>query len=189
MHTKVFALRGVALVVGLVCVALLASSSSAQTSTGPMKFASKLYGYSLVLPASHWSLHPATSRWSQELPAPGEPQFDTLTDQVQDRFFLFGAQKLPQGIEPTAASWTAYFIPGVLGCPKTSPVSNTTLGGVPAKTYTFRCFDVVGTTVNAVDNGRGYFMFFGKHTQGGGVFTATYRAELQAVRRSFRFTA
>ena len=168
--------------------ALFASSSSAQTSTGPTKFKSKLYGYSLMLPAGRWSLHPATSQWSGNQPQPGDPDVDTLTNQVQERFFLLGAQKLPNGVGPAVASWTAYFTGGFLGCPKTSPVSNTTLGGAPAKTYTFRCFDVVGTAISAVHNGDGYFMILGKHTQGGGAFIASHRTELQAVRRSFHFT-
>ena len=186
--SKLRPLVAAALAVGLTAAALFASSSSAQTSAGPTKFKSKLYGYSLVLPAGRWSLHPATSQWFENQPQPGNPDFDTLTNQVQERFFMLGAQKLPNGVGPGVASWTAYFIPGLLACPKTSPESNTTLGGAPAKTYTFRCFDVVGTAINAVYHGDGYFMILGKHTQEGGAFTASHRTELQTVRRSFHFT-
>ena len=186
-------LTAIAFAVAAVTMASIATASPVaekqRISTSPTKFASKLYGYSLVLPASRWSLHPATSRWSQEQPQPGEPWADTLTDQAQDRFFLLGAQNVPEGVGPSAAGWTAYFIPGALACAKTSPISSTRLGGAPAKTYTFKCGDVVGTAINAVHDGEGYYMILGKHTQGpaAAVLTAKYRAELQAVRRSFRF--
>ena len=106
------ALTGVALVVGL-AVSLFASSSSAQTSTGPTKFKSKLYGYSLYASGRPLVLHPATSQWSENQPQPGDPDVDTLTNQVQERFFLLGAQKLPNGVGPAVASWTAEHLSAV----------------------------------------------------------------------------
>ena len=174
---------GAAALAAMVAGLLLTPIANAIATT---KFVSKQYHYSLVLPGSpgSWQLASAFVGWSMGQLEPNAPQFDTLTDGRTGRFFIVGGRRLPAG--STLATWTSYFLSGkALACTRKSPVSNSTLGGEAARTFTFSCSDgVTGMGIDAVHGYSGYFMVLSTHS---GAVDGSYRAEFSAARTSFRF--
>jgi hypothetical protein len=173
-----------ALAIGVIgALALLGSASAAPTT----KFVSKQYDYSVVLPGNPgtWQLISAFIPWSLGQLEPGAPQFDTLTDGRTARFVIIGARRLPTG--STLGTWTSYFLSTkALDCTRKSPISNSTLGGQPANTFTFSCSDgAVGIGIEAVHGQAGYFMVLSTHS---GSLDASYRDEFNAARSSFHFS-
>jgi hypothetical protein len=150
------------------------------------RFVSKEYGYSFAIPGSEsdWVLEPATVRWTAGSLSPGAPQFDSLFDLSNGRFLIVGARDLPA--RSTLAEWTRSFLSSrALACRRTSRISRSTLAGLPARSYTFTCFDAYGIGVDAVHGGHGYFMVLSHH--GVGSVSSSHRREFELARRSFRF--
>ena len=168
---------------------VVATSHAATGAGRTTAFVSKEYSYSLDLPGSQarWLVEPAHVRWTTGSLQPNVPQFDTLTDLASGRFFILGARKQPG--RSTLADWTRYFLSSrALACRRTSRISHSTLAGVAARSYTFRCFDAYGIGIDAVHGRRGYFMVLSIHGTAGTVGSA-HRHEFEAARRSFRFGA
>jgi hypothetical protein len=162
------------------------------TAAPTTKFVSKQYGYSVALPGSpsSWSSSFALVTWSAGSIEPRSPAFDTFTDTRADRLYLIAARRPPTG--PTLAKWTAFFrtafftSPVTVGCQKDGSLPNSTLSGVPARVFTYRCSDVpYGIGITAIHDHLGYMMLVASQ---GSTSHASDRSAFDAARRSFRFS-
>jgi len=167
-------------VLGAGCV--VAAAQAAPTTT----FVSKQYAYSISFPggAGGWSASYAFAPWSTDSIEPGSPAFDTYLDTHTGRRFAIAARRPPTGA--TLGKWTAYTVGTVSStCTKPKDFSNSTLGGAPARVFTWTCpaeFSVFA--IAAVHGSLGYFMFVSSPL---GLSQASNESAFEAARSFFRF--
>jgi len=173
----------------LAALLLVALAAAAPT----MKFVSKHYGYSIVLPgsSSDWSPHFASTTWStDEIPSHDDWSLDTF-DYLRPgvAYFLIAARRRPAGT--TLEKWTDFVLSArprdAGGCAgRHSKPSTSRLDRAPALVVTWLCSGeevwVIGIT--ALHAGRGYFMLLASPTN---VSHASDQRVFNAARHSFRF--
>jgi hypothetical protein len=160
------------------------------TAGANAKFASRLYGYSLVLDGSRnaWQVSFALVAWTTGRIDPGLPAFDTFTEVQTQRAYVVGARPLSAGI--TLGKWTSFVAsmrPSHCLAAPVGRAGNSTLSGVPARRFMFSCTDGFRVTaITALHARHGYFMFVASPTSLSGV--SDQRAVV-AAQQSFRFVS
>ena len=159
--------------------------ASPSASAGSSSFASRLYGYSLVVPPG-WITHSAVSQWlSGTLEDRCPTDWDCFVPSSGDPTLAVAAESVRADV--TLGQWgspTHFAPPG--GCVDSAQTTATTLGGAPAKTWTTTCeFEGLhATKVAALHAGRGYFVLFASPISVG---LETDRATLQSILSTFQF--
>jgi hypothetical protein len=159
--------------------------ASPSASAGSSSFASRLYGYGLVVPPG-WITHSANSPWlSGTLEDRCPTDWDCFVPSSGDPTLAVAAESVRADV--TLGQWgspTHFAPPG--GCVDSAQTTATTLGGAPAKTWTTTCeFDGLhATKVVALHAGRGYFVLFASPISVG---LETDRATLWSILSTFQF--
>jgi len=157
------------------------SPSAADSNT----FASKRYGYSLVVP-SEWQTQPAVLPWlSGTLEGRCPADWDCISDISGEPTLAAAAASVSANM--TLDRWRSQMRVGVpAGCIDSKQSTATTLGGEPAQTWTTTCEGegLQATKVVALHAGRGYILLFASPI---GVGLETDRATLSSILTTFRF--
>lgn len=175
-----------------VCVMCLGTGTSvtgvahgAGASAASTRFASKRYGYSIVLPgdASRWSARFASANWtSDSIGGLGSPEMDAFTDSRTGRTYLLAARPAR-----SLKRWTAFVVSAHPSppCGKASFLPDSTLGGSHARVHTVDCTDGYRVfAATAVHGRRGYMLLVASPTA---LSRASDLRAFGAARRSFRF--
>jgi hypothetical protein len=149
------------------------------------KFMSQRYGYSIVLPGnkSRWFVNLAVRNWtSGSIGGLDSPEFDKYSDLHTSRTYNIAAVPGAWSL----AKWSHFATSARASiCAGPQSLPNTTLGGAPARVFTWTCPDgyriVAGT---ALHGNRGYFMLVISPIA---LSRASDVSAFQVVRRSFRF--
>ena len=159
----------------------VATSSTAVSTT----FASKLYGYDLVVP-SGWQTLAADGLWlSGSLEGRCPAEWDCFTSPSGEPTLGVGAASVPADM--TLAQWQVRSAVGVPdGCIDSAPHVGTPLGGAPTETWTTTCEGegLHSTKVVAMHAGRGYIFLYASPI---GVGVDADRAALSTILTTFRF--
>ena len=154
-------------------------------SGGSDIFASRLYGYSLVVPPG-WQTQPADSSWlTVGLEGRCPSDWDCFTGSSGEQTLAAAAASFPADL--TLDQWRARMqvgLPG--GCIDSAKPTATTLGGESAQTWTTTCEGegLHATKVVALHAGRGYMFLFASPI---GIGLETDRATLSSILTTLRF--
>jgi hypothetical protein len=165
------------------------AAASAQTtpsaSGGSDIFASRLYGYSLVVPPG-WQTQPADSSWlTVGLEGRCPSDWDCFIGPSGEQTLTAAAASMPTDV--TLDQWRARMQVGLPGaCIDSAKATATTLGGEPAQTWTTTCEGEAlhATKVVALHAGRGYMFLFASPI---GIGLETDRATLSSILTTLRF--
>jgi hypothetical protein len=165
------------------------AAASAQTSpsasAASYAFASRLYGYSLVVPPG-WQTQPADSPWvtvGLEDRCPSD--WDCIYGSSGEPTLATAAASVAADL--TLDQWRLRMQVGVpAGCIDSAQTTATTLGSAPAQTWTTTCEyeGLHATKVVALHGGRGYILLFVSPINIG---LETDRATLSSILTTFRF--
>jgi hypothetical protein len=154
-------------------------------SGGSDIFASRLYGYSLVVPPG-WQTQPADSSWlTVGLEGRCPSDWDCFTGSSGEPTLAAAAASLPADM--TLDQWRARMQVGLPeGCIDSAQLTATTLGGEPAQTWTTTCQGegLHATKVVALHAGRGYMFLFASPI---GIGLETDRATVNSILTTLRF--
>jgi hypothetical protein len=161
-----------------------ASPSAAASSN---TFASRLYGYGLVVPLG-WQTQTAESSWlSGGLEGRCPSDWDCFTGPSGEPTLAAAAASVPADL--TLHQWRLRMKFGLAeGCVDSADKTATTLGGEPAETWTTTCEGegLHSTKVVALHAGRGYIVLYASPI---GVGLDADRAALDSILATFRFAA
>jgi hypothetical protein len=171
--------------------AAAAAPASAQASPsaadGSNSFASRLYGYGLVVPTG-WQTQTAESSWlSGGLEGRCPSDWDCFTGPSGEPTLAAAAASIPADL--TLHQWRLRMKFGLPeGCVDSADKTATTLGGEPAETWTTTCEGegLHSTKVVALHAGRGYIVLYASPI---GVGLDADRAALDSILATFRFAA
>jgi hypothetical protein len=161
-----------------------ASPSAAASSN---TFASRLYGYGLVVPLG-WQTQMAESPWiSGGLEGRCPSDWDCFTGPSGEPTLAAAAASVPADL--TLHQWRLRMKFGLAeGCVDSAEQPATTLGGEPAETWTTTCQGegLHSTKVVALHGGRGYIVLYASPIDVG---LDADRAALSSILITFRFAA
>jgi hypothetical protein len=168
-----------------------APTAAASEQAGPSAsggsdiFASRLYGYSLVVPPG-WQTQPADSSWlTVGLEGRCPSDWDCFTGSSGEPTLAAAAASLPADM--TLDQWRARMQVGLPeGCIDSAQASATTVEGDPAQTWTTTCQGegLHATKVVALHAGRGYVFLFASPI---GIGLEIDRATLSSILTTLRF--
>jgi hypothetical protein len=165
--------------------AAVSGQAGPSASGGSDIFASRLYGYSLVVPPG-WQTQPADSSWlTVGLEGRCPSDWDCFTGSSGEPTLAAAAASLPADM--TLDQWRARMQVGLPeGCIDSAQLTATTLGGEPAQTWTTTCQGegLHATKVVALHAGRGYMFLFASPI---GIGLETDRATLNSILTTLRF--
>jgi hypothetical protein len=154
-------------------------------SGGSDIFASRLYGYSLVVPPG-WQTQPADASWiTVGLEGRCPSDWDCFSGSSGEPTLAADAASFSADL--TLDHWRARMQVGLPeGCIDSAQPTATTLGGEPAQTWTTTCEGegLHATKVVALHAGRGYMILFASPI---GIGLETDRATLSSILTTFRF--
>ena len=134
---------------------------SPAASAGSAVFASRLYGYDLVVP-SGWDTQPAESTWvTVGLEGRCPSDWDCFSGSSGEPTLAAAAASVPE--DQTLDQWRMRMQVGLPeGCMDSAQTAATMLGGAPAETWTTTCEGegLHATKVVALHAGRGYMLLF-----------------------------
>jgi len=158
--------------------------SPSASAASPM-FASRLYGYSVVVPPG-WQTRPADSAWDGSgLEGRCPSEWDCLSGPSGEPSLATAAATVAAAV--TLDQWRLRMHASApAGCIDSEQVTATTLGGAPAQIWTTTCEDegLHATKVVALHSGRGYMILFVSPIAVG---LEMDRATLSSVLATFRF--
>jgi hypothetical protein len=148
-------------------------------------FASRLYGYSLVVPPG-WQTQPADSPWiTVRLEGRCPSDWDCFSGSSGEPTLAAAAASVSADL--TLDQWRMRMQIGLpKGCLDSAETAATTLGGAAAQTWTTTCEGegLHTTKVVALYAGRGYMLLFASPIRIG---LETDRATLSSILTTFRF--
>lgn len=162
-----------------------AASGQASPSAGSYIFASRLYGYSLVVPPG-WHTQAADSPWiTVGLEGRCPSDWDCFSGSSGEPTLAAAAASVSADL--ILDQWRMRMQVGLpVGCMDSVQTTATTLGGAPAQTWTTTCEGegLHATKVVALHAGRGYMLLFASPISLG---LETDRATLSSILTTFRF--
>ncbi|HEY8987391.1 MAG TPA: hypothetical protein VIM39_00120 [Candidatus Limnocylindrales bacterium] len=165
--------------------AAASGQASPSASAGSNIFASRLYGYSLVVPPG-WQKQPADSSWlTVGLEGRCPSDWDCFTGSSGEPTLAAAAASV--GADLTLDQWRSLMQVSLSeGCIDSAQQTATTLGGEPAQTWTTTCEGegLHSTKVVALHAGRGYTFLFASPI---GIGLETDRATLSSILTTLRF--
>jgi hypothetical protein len=165
--------------------AVASGQASPSSAAGSNTFASRLYGYGLVLPPG-WQTQTAESPWvSGGLEGRCPSDWDCFSGSSGEPTLAAAATAVPADL--TLDQWRLRMHVGLpVGCIDSAQTTATTLGGEPAQTWTTTCQGegLHATKVGALHAGRGYMILFASPISIG---LEADRAELSSILATFRF--
>ena len=158
---------------------------SPAASAGSAVFASRLYGYDLVVP-SGWDTQPAESPWvTVGLEGRCPSDWDCFSGSSGEPTLAAAAASVPE--DQTLDQWRMRMQVGLPeGCMDSAQTAATMLGGAPAETWTTTCEGegLHATKVVALHAGRGYMLLFASPISLG---LEADRATLSSILTTFQF--
>ena len=165
--------------------AVASGQASPSSAAGSNTFASRLYGYGLVVPPG-WQTQTAESSWvSGGLEGRCPSDWDCFSGTSGEPTLAAAATAVPADL--TLDQWRLRMHVGLpVGCIDSAQTTATTLGGEPAQTWTTTCEGegLHATKVAALHAGRGYMLLFASPISIG---LEADRAELSSILGTFRF--
>jgi hypothetical protein len=165
--------------------AAASGQASPSASAGSYTFASRLYGYSLVVPPG-WHTQPADSPWiTVGLEGRCPSDWDCFSGSSGEPTLAAAAASVSADL--TLDQWRLRMQVGLpVGCMDSAQTTATTLGGAPAQTWTTTCEGegLHATKVVALHAGRGYMLLFASPISLG---LEIDRATLSSILTTFRF--
>ena len=159
--------------------------ASPSASAGSHAFASRLYGYGLVVPPG-WNTQPADSPWVRVgLEGRCPSDWDCFSGSAGEPTLAAAAAGVSADL--TLDQWRMQMQVGLPeGCVDSAQATATTLGGAPAQTWTTTCEGegLHATKVVALHAGRGYMILFASPISIG---LEADRATLSSILTTFRF--
>jgi hypothetical protein len=165
--------------------AVASGQASPTSAAGSNTFASRLYGYGLIVPPG-WQTQTAESSWvSGGLEGRCPSDWDCFSGSSGEPTLAAAATAVPADL--TLDQWRLRMHVGLpVGCIDSAQTTATTLGGEPAQTWTTTCQGegLHATKVGALHAGRGYMILFASPISIG---LEADRAELSSILATFRF--
>ena len=159
--------------------------ASQSVSAGPDTFASRFYGYDLVVPPG-WDTQPADSPWiTVGLEGRCPSDWDCFSGSSGEPTLAAAAASVSADL--TLDQWRMQMQVGLpQGCMDSAQTTATTLGGATGETWTTTCEGegLHATKVVALHAGRGYMLLFASPI---GIGLETDRATLSSILATFRF--
>jgi hypothetical protein len=159
--------------------------ASPSAAASPTAFASRLYGYSLVVPRG-WLTQPADSSWlTGGLEGRCPSDWDCFFGSSGEPTLAAAATSLAANL--TLDQWRSRMQVGVpAGCIDSAKATATTLGGAPAQTWATTCEGegLHATKVVALHAARGYMILFASPI---GIGLEADRGTLSSILTTFRF--
>ena len=165
--------------------AAASGQASPSAAASPTTFASRLYGYNLVVPRG-WLTQPADSSWlTGGLEGRCPSDWDCFFGSSGEPTLAAAAASVAADL--TLDQWRSRMQVGVpAGCIDSAKSTATTLGGAPAQIWTTTCEGegLHATKVVALHAGRGYMILFASPISIG---LEADRATLSSILTTFRF--